>query len=286
MQGDFRLSKDSFSNWHETLVSVLDDIDGDNVPELLCDGLRGLLDFDFGALFALREHSAPIRLFDEIPTEPVDYVTSPYLLDPVYISFRGKTLPRVATMRDISPPGFQDSEYFNTYMKKAEIRDELSFNVPVDDATTLHFVIARRGERSLFRRADKLLAESVAAIVSALLTRHWQSRATRIADIEEEAKDFHVHLNNVMESFGKDVLTGREQEIVQLTLRGYSDKTTARELEITPGTVRNHKKSIFSKLRVSSQGQLFGLFLGALETSEGLGPDEDPIAGVLTARGA
>ena len=72
-------------------------------------------------------------------------------------------------------------------------------------------------------------------------------------------------------------MTSRELEIVRLTMRGCSDKLAARELDITPSTVRNHKKSIFTKLQVSSQGQVFALFLDALKipAREFEGPAED-----------
>lgn len=286
MDRDFRLNRDLFTAWHEGLAGVLDPGDADDKPQLLCDALRSLFEFDCGALFVLRAHSAPIRLFDEFPREPIDYVTSPYLLDPVYIQFRQNKLPPVATIRDISPRGFRESEYFRTYMKRIDIADELSFNIAVDNATTLHFAIARQGNRDPFEKKDKLLAESLYPIVSVLLTHHWQSLGSNIAEIEAEAEDFHNFLDNVIESFGKDVLTDREREIVRLTLHGNTDKLTARALGITPGTVRNHKKNIFSKLRVSSQGQLFGLFLDALESSEQLPPDEDPLATLLATREA
>jgi DNA-binding CsgD family transcriptional regulator len=87
-----------------------------------------------------------------------------------------------------------------------------------------------------------------------------------------------------MDNFGCSILTAREMDIMQLTMRGYSDKLSARELDITPGTVRNHKKSIFNKLQVSSQGQVFGLLLDALQlpADKALGPD--PLATLLENR--
>jgi DNA-binding CsgD family transcriptional regulator len=99
-----------------------------------------------------------------------------------------------------------------------------------------------------------------------------------------DADAFHARLGTVFETFGRSLLTAREKQIVDLTLKGYSDKLTARELDITPATVRNHKKSIFGKLCVGSQGQLFGLFLDVLQlpASEDVGPD--PLASLLEKR--
>ncbi len=62
-------------------------------------------------------------------------------------------------------------------------------------------------------------------------------------------------------SFGREVLTAREQEIVRLLLAGHSTKSAARELDISDGTVKVHRKHIYQRLDVSSQSQLFQLFL-------------------------
>jgi DNA-binding CsgD family transcriptional regulator len=66
-------------------------------------------------------------------------------------------------------------------------------------------------------------------------------------------------------------LTEREGEIAGLLLRGHSAKSIARDLRISPGTVRNHMKRIYAKLGVSSQSELFAAFLDALAQSEGDG---------------
>jgi DNA-binding CsgD family transcriptional regulator len=56
-------------------------------------------------------------------------------------------------------------------------------------------------------------------------------------------------------------LTERQREIVRLQLRGHSTKSIARMLQISPGTVRNHVKSIHLRLEVSSQRELFSMFI-------------------------
>ena len=62
-------------------------------------------------------------------------------------------------------------------------------------------------------------------------------------------------------SFGRGLLTAREQEIVRLLLAGHSTKSAAHELGISDGTAKVHRKHLYQRLEVSSQSQLFRLFL-------------------------
>jgi DNA-binding CsgD family transcriptional regulator len=53
-----------------------------------------------------------------------------------------------------------------------------------------------------------------------------------------------------------DALTAREREIVTLVLQGLRIPSIARDLHLSPHTVRNHLRTIFAKCDVSSQREL------------------------------
>ncbi|MCY1450129.1 Bacterial regulatory protein, luxR family [compost metagenome] len=73
-------------------------------------------------------------------------------------------------------------------------------------------------------------------------------------------------------NFGADLLTEREREIAHLLLRGHSVKSSARVLDISPETVRMHRKHLYTKLEISSQAELFSLFIDWL-TQDGIGAE-------------
>ncbi|MFD1158888.1 response regulator transcription factor [Roseovarius aestuarii] len=61
--------------------------------------------------------------------------------------------------------------------------------------------------------------------------------------------------------FGGNVLTVREREIAQLILIGHSSNSISLNLRISLATVKSHRRNIYSKLQISSQAELFSLFL-------------------------
>jgi len=62
-----------------------------------------------------------------------------------------------------------------------------------------------------------------------------------------------VEVRQVETVVNETVLTVREQDILQVLARGYSRKEAATHLQISPHTVTNHVRSIYSKLAVHSR---------------------------------
>lgn len=280
------ISTEALAAWSDGLVQVIDSFGSDSMPKRLCRAVGELVPIDFSSVFVLRRESAPIEILDDIPegAEAVAYLESPYLLDPVYDSFLKGTLPECGLLEDYSPDDFFQSDYFLKYWRAINVVSEFSFNAACDDETAIHVPLSRVKGSQPFNRRELAIFESIAPLVNAMMVRFWEAGREEYSKPMERADAFHRRLQHVLDNFGSSILTAREQQIVQLTMRGYSDKLAARALDISPGTVRNHKKNIFSKLKVSSQGQVFGLFLDVLQlpVDDDVGPD--PLA-TFWARG-
>ena len=281
--GELHIPAEEFRAFGERLAAVLGEPDNDT-PRNLCDVLKALVDVDSAGVFLFRKHSAPLTLHDEHAGGPVRYVDSPYLLDPVYDRFLRDDAPACCRLQDIAPDGFGESEYYLKYYKHIDVTDEYCFNVPVSAGSMFHVTLLLTGRKHGYDNQALRILESLSPAVGAVLTRYSELRAAELAPTDADADTFHTQLGTVFKTFGCQVLTTREKQITDLTLKGYSDKLTARELDITPATVRNHKKNIFGKLEISSQGQLFGLFLEVLQISTSGDFASDPLAAVIRKR--
>ena len=64
--------------------------------------------------------------------------------------------------------------------------------------------------------------------------------------------------------------------VLNLLLRGHSIKSIAERLKNSLETIKHHRKNIYSKLDVSTQAELFHLFIDSLRSSS-LDPERDPL---------
>jgi DNA-binding CsgD family transcriptional regulator len=71
----------------------------------------------------------------------------------------------------------------------------------------------------------------------------------------------------VIAPFGQE-LTPREKEIVGLVLEGHPSAAIAKRLGIGRGTVKNHRRRLYDKLDITSERELFLLYLDWLSRTE------------------
>ncbi|MGI9235515.1 MAG: helix-turn-helix transcriptional regulator [Woeseiaceae bacterium] len=189
------------------------------------------------------------------------YLAGPYLLDPLYQLALGKKKATMCRCRDETPDRFRSSEYYRQYYERTHLADEMDFILDADAKTTLVLVVGRWETR--FTRSDVACLSSIEPIVRAAMRKVWDEWSARHSEDERDLS-MHQRLTQCFERFGETNLTQRERQITQLLLRGHSSKSIARELGIAPGTVMVHKRNLFSKLGITSQYELFSLFIDEL----------------------
>lgn len=256
-------------DWHDAIARLLRGGDA----QATCDALGEVMDLavanDGTCLMAFYKGAPPDVLHHTmdpaVAKHYVDrYLAGPYLLDPLYELALRNSQPSVCRFRDQVPDRFWSSEYYRQYCERTHLRDEMDFLVNVSDVATLVLVIGRF--QKMFSKIELDRITLIAEVVYAALNNIWQSWDVNARGTDRK-ESLHHRLTRCFENFGDTKLTSRERQITQLLLRGHSAKSVARELRIAPGTVMVHKRNLFAKLGITSQYELFSLFIKDLSRS-------------------
>ena len=197
------------------------------------------------------------------------YTDGHYLLDPSYEAFlrMGESvclLPGQAFPRD-----FRSSEYYLSYYRPFGMVDEISFLLRLDENSAAYVSVMRLGSAKPFSAAECQRLESVLPAIDAAMRHACGLHVRGVSSPDDASRALHRHLSAAFRDFGKDALSDRESEVTRLLLKGLAPKVVGRMLDIAPGTVRNHIKSIYTKLSVRSQAELLAAFFDALGGEQG-----------------
>lgn len=133
--------------------------------------------------------------------------------------------------------------------------------VPLAAGFMASYSLMRRHGRPAFSEAEIGLLRHVEPVVRQAIQLHWRDLPVPGAKAPASRRSFGSGLERAFEQFAEGCLSPREQHIVQLVLRGHSTHSIADQLGIAEGTVKNHRKSIYAKLGISSQQELFARFI-------------------------
>lgn len=252
--------------WHAALADLVKVSDDQGTAQALVEVIASAVAHNATCLLAFYRDAPPSVLHHTMTPGRARhyldrYLAGPYLLDPLYQLAVRKKKATMCRCRDETPDRFRSSEYYRQYYERTHLADEMDFILDVEPKTTLVLVVGRWETR--FSRSEVARLKVIEPIVRASMQRIWDAWAARYSDKERDLS-MHQRLTRCFEQFGATSLTRREQQITQLLLRGHSSKSIARELEIAPGTVMVHKRNLFSKLGITSQFELFSLFIDEL----------------------
>lgn len=250
--------------------SLIANIGRDGFAPALTGLLQAVAPYTYTVIFGYRGSARPMDLFDDFPAARqqvfvTDYQEGPYLLDPFYLAATRPVEAGLYRMRDLAPDRFYQGEYFRNYYIQTGLAEEIGFFVDISEGAMVVLSLMR-DERSFSAREMRAL-EEIRPVVESSSRRHWadlpshfdHSAQDRLGPAQESAIERSFH------SFGDGILTAREREIVEHTLKGHSADAVGRILGISPGTVRIHRRNIYAKLRISSQGELFSRFIQTLD---------------------
>lgn len=253
-------------SWTAGITHLMSQPDGHGRLSALGHWLQSVCPVDHFVLFVYEGNHRPLALFDTFPADKRaiyvdDYQCGPYLLDPFYLACTRQQAPGLWRLRQFAPDHFYLGEYYLTYYQQTGLAEEVAYFVHLGDGAMAVLSLMRASSHCAFSREELQWLECAQAVVEQVVGQAWQLRQAQ-APRPEQDLDFKVRA--AFEQFGARLLTSREQEIVQLLLRGHSSASVAEQLAISPGTVKIHRKNLYAKLGIGSQAELLGLFIREL----------------------
>jgi len=250
----------------EHLAELVHGLGGADFWYLLQEAMNSVLHYDSLLVLTYHADSKPQCLFDSVPAERrkiviEDYLAGPFLLDPLYSVALNTNLLGFYTVRSIAPDRFTSSRYFQLHYANTGVHDELAlitrpakFCAVVSLFRTTEFKLFSHLEVKRLRKHQRLLC--------ALIERHLLQSDNAHKQQVTQLKEMLGQISNQLPTH----LTRREMEIALMILRGHSSLSIACNLNIVEGTVKIHRKNLYKKLNISSQAELFSLFVRQMLT--------------------
>jgi DNA-binding CsgD family transcriptional regulator len=222
-------------------------------------------------MFAYCGDARPLDLHDDFPAGKrrvfvSAYQEGPYLLDPFFLACTRGVKPNLYRLRDLAPDRFYQSEYFRSYYVRTGLSEEIGYFVDLPESVTAVISLMRSDRSPPFSAREFRDLTAAEPVIRAAAKQNWVELHRQFSDGEagNDRSNIQDHIDHAFHTFGKSVLTPRERDVVEYVLKGHSSEAIGKILEISPGTVRIHRKNIYSKLRINSQGELFSQFIRSL----------------------
>ncbi len=257
--------------WHDSDLTTrvahsIDRIGTDRFNQALAHLCLQTNAFDSVYIAAFFHNHAPCELFSNLSqadtaTTIPPYLSYAYLLDPFYNLFEEGIGNKVVFLQECAPDNFHATDYYRLFYEETGLVDECCVLVEFGSSASIAISLGNRDR--VFNNPERIKTslESLLPVIASLCRRHWPkldpSSLTGTGRLGHQvAVSFEL--------FGSSKLSPREADIARLILKGHSSKSIARIFENSPETVKVHRKRIFSKLAIASQGELFSMFLEAL----------------------
>jgi DNA-binding CsgD family transcriptional regulator len=263
------------AEWNAGVGRLITALGTSQFPVELVAALKAIVDFDYSVMFAYCGDARPIDLYDDFPASKRRvmvhaYQDGPYLLDPLFLACSRQVEPDLYRLKDLAPDRFYQGEYFRSYYVQTGLSEEIGFIAVLPGWVMAVISLMRSNNNPVFSAREFSQLRQVHPVVSAAAARHWHDLHRSFAKAEEPRPSIiQRNIDYAFRNFGKSVLTPRERDVVEYVLKGHSSEAIGKILGISAGTVRIHRKNIYIKLGINSQGELFSQFIEALTSGAG-----------------
>jgi DNA-binding CsgD family transcriptional regulator len=126
----------------------------------------------------------------------------------------------------------------------------------------VNIALGKLTPRARFTKRELKIFADILPTIEVLCQQHWGDQRG-----SNSGANLRGQLDSALEAFGDSILTEREAQVINLVLHGHSTKTLADKLSISVETVKLHRKHAYAKLEISSQAELFYLFLDSVRSN-------------------
>ena len=255
--------------WHRTLGALINAVDKPNFWYVLIRYLRDAVHFESWVVLCFSRDARPEVLAESPGANGgedelfKDYLNGFYLLDPFYLAFIDDPRAGLVRLDDVAPDHFEAEEYFQRYFQLNVVKDEIHFNLLLEDQRELALLL---GSSVRFSVEEMQLFMSITPWIVALMRQRLRFEVSLAAAPARRPSAPHDvdGADEVADNKQPTLalgLTARELEILHLLLSGHSSKGIAQHLRISPETVKAHRRHIYTKLGVRSHAELFAMLI-------------------------
>ncbi|MCV3287502.1 helix-turn-helix transcriptional regulator [Aeromonas media] len=254
----------------QSLTAVVDALHSPAFAAALVHLIQQQVAFDCALLLGVGQR--PVYLHDNLSHQRAllfdRYLTSHFSQDPFMQALQDGLPAGVWTLAQVSK-GRLDPEYRHHFYQATGWQEEVGLILPVRDGFTLMLFLGRLDKRQALRPDERARLEALFPLVHSLCRQQWREAVPLLAQnpARPDGSDLKATVEQAIASVGGDRLTRRERQVAGLLLQGLDTEAIAAELGIGSGTVKNHRKHLYGKLRLGSRAELFNLFLNHLITT-------------------
>ena len=274
------------SRWNRDISKAIATLGTAEFFPNLVSAVNGQVPIDYPQIWLYHRDLPPRVLYHEIPDDAIasqigDYLEGPYREDPFYQTSMNQPKAKIYRLSRITLGKLEQSTYYREYYSDTGTSDEAIYLSKLRGGNVINLSMMRLPVHGEFSEQEYESLYLLAEPISELIKSHSEHDDFAVTHLIQPGIDHQIDL--AFRTFGASLLSPREKDVLEMMLRGYSTDSSGDKLGIALETVRRHRKSIYRKLDVSSQTDLFSLFLNAMSCLGEAGGD-DPLSIYMAPR--
>jgi DNA-binding CsgD family transcriptional regulator len=259
--------KDRLSKWNREISRAIAALGTEHFFPALIAAIDGQVKIDYPQVWLYHRDLPPKVLYHEIPEDAIDsqidsYLEGPFREDPFYQTSMDRPRARIYRLSRVTAGKLKSSDYYRDYYADTGTVDEAIYLSKLRSGNVINISMMRLPRHGEFSEEEYERLYLLADPVAELLKSHSEHDDFAVTHLIQPGIDHQIDL--AFHTFGASLLSPREKDVLELMLRGYGTDISGQRLNIALETVRRHRKSIYRKLDVSSQTDLFSLFINSM----------------------